>query len=243
MRRAIAMAVNQEDYMRAVVGDDPAGWKPCLSFWTCGTPNESKLGSEVMANPSLDRAKAALAAAGDNGERVVLIAPTDFPTLFAVSQVTNDLLRKLGVNVDFVSTDWGTLVQRRASREPIDKGGWNIFHTTWSGADHVNPAAHVPMRGNGTAGWFGWATDPETERLRTEWFAATDPAAQKAATDGMQARAMATMPYVPLGAFLHPNVWRRTISGVIADNATASNGVVSLTKADAGTWVLAGANV
>jgi peptide/nickel transport system substrate-binding protein len=215
IRRAVAMAVDQEDYMRAVVGDDPAGWRRCLSFWTCGTPNESLIGSEVMATPSIERAKAALAAGGYNNEKVVIIAPSDFPTLFAVSQVTNDLLRKLGMNVEFVSTDWGTVVQRRASREPIDRGGWNIFHTTWSGADHRDPAAHLPIRGNGTAGWFGWATDPETERLRTQWFTATDAATQKAATDGMQARAMANMPYVPLGAFLHPNVWRRTISGVI----------------------------
>jgi peptide/nickel transport system substrate-binding protein len=215
IRRAVAMAVNQEDYMRAVVGDDPAGWKQCLSFWTCGTANESLIGSELMASPSIERAKAALAAAGYNNERVVLIAPSDFPTIFAVSQVTADLLRKLGMNVDFVSADWGTVVQRRASREPPERGGWNIFHTTWSGADHINPAAHQPIRGNGTGGWFGWATDPETERLRAEWFTATDTAAQKAATDGMQARAMANVPYVPLGAFLHPNVWRRTISGVI----------------------------
>jgi peptide/nickel transport system substrate-binding protein len=215
VRRAVAMAVNQEDYMRAVVGDDPAGWRQCLSFWTCGTANESALGSEVMASPSIDRAKAALAASGYSGERVVLIAPSDFPTIFAVSQVTADLLRKLGMNVDFVSTDWGTLVQRRASREPIDKGGWNIFHTTWGGADFINPAAHVPMRGNGTSGWFGWATDPEMERQRSAWFAAPDAAAQKAATDAMQATAMANMPYVPLGSFMHPDVWRRTITGVI----------------------------
>ena len=215
VRRAVAMAVNQEDYMRAVVGDDPAGWKRCLSFWTCGTANENLSGSEIMASPSLDRARAALAAAGYNGERVVLIAPSDFPTIFAVSQVTGDLLRRLGMNVDFVSADWGTVVQRRASREPVERGGWSVFHTTWSGADHINPAAHQPIRGNGTGGWFGWPTDPETEAFRTAWFEATDSAQQLAATAGMQARAMATMPYVPLGAFLHPNVWRRTISGVI----------------------------
>jgi peptide/nickel transport system substrate-binding protein len=215
MRRAVAMAVNQEDYMRAVVGDDPAGWKQCLSYWTCGTANESLAGTEHMRNPSIERGKAALAAAGYNGERVVLIAPSDFPTIFAVSQVTNDLLRRLGMNVDFVSTDWGTLVQRRASREPLERGGWSIFHTTWSGADHLNPAGHQPIRGNGTNGWFGWPTDEQTETFRAAWFAAGDAAAQKAATEGMQARAAATVPYVPLGAFLHPNVWRRTISGVI----------------------------
>jgi peptide/nickel transport system substrate-binding protein len=215
IRRAVAMAVNQEDFMRSVVGDDPAGWRRCLSFWTCGTANESLTGSELMATPSVDRARAALAAAGYNNERVVLIAPSDFPTIFAVSQVTNDLLRRIGMNVEFVSVDWGTVVQRRASREPVERGGWSIFHTTWSGADHLNPAGHQPIRGNGTAGWFGWPTDEATEQHRAAWFAAPDAAAQKAATEGMQARSMATVPYVPLGAFLHPNVFRRNVTGLI----------------------------
>lgn len=214
IRRAVAMAVDQADYMRIVVGNDPAAWKRCLSYWTCGTPNESLVGSELLANPSIERGKAALAASGYGGERAVLLV-AEHPTANAVGQLSNDLLRRLGMNVEFVSTDWGTLVQRRASREPVERGGWSIFHTTWSGTDFLNPASHTPIRGNGPGGWFGWPTDEETERLRALWFAATDEAARKAATVGMQARAAATIPYVPLGVNFNPNVWRRTISGVL----------------------------
>jgi peptide/nickel transport system substrate-binding protein len=36
-RRAILTAMSQEDYMRAVVGDDDALWKPLPSFFTPGT--------------------------------------------------------------------------------------------------------------------------------------------------------------------------------------------------------------
>jgi len=39
------------------------------------------------------------------------------------------------------------------------------------------------------------------------------------------------------------NAGLNTISGVIADNDTGTSGILTLTKADAGTWVLAGANV
>ena len=37
-RRAIAMVLNQEDYMRAVVGDDRNLWQTSASFFTPNTP-------------------------------------------------------------------------------------------------------------------------------------------------------------------------------------------------------------
>jgi peptide/nickel transport system substrate-binding protein len=37
-RRAILMASSQEDYMRAVVGDDDSLWKPMPGYFAPGTP-------------------------------------------------------------------------------------------------------------------------------------------------------------------------------------------------------------
>ncbi len=53
------------------------------------------------------------------------------PCAFIRSQglITADLLTKLGMIVDLQEMDWGTLLHRRTSREPLDKGGWSIFHT------------------------------------------------------------------------------------------------------------------
>ena len=51
------------------------------------------------------------------------------------------MLSKIGLNVEYVATDWGTVGARRASKEPVDKGGWNIFHTWHAGVDCVNPGA------------------------------------------------------------------------------------------------------
>jgi hypothetical protein len=45
--------------------------------------------------------------------------------------------------------DWATLVQRRAKKDPVDQGGWSIYHTSWSGTDQMNPVGHVLLRGNG----------------------------------------------------------------------------------------------
>ena len=44
----------------------------------------------------------------------------------------SNMLVKSGMNVDVISTDWGSVVTRRANRNPPDQGGWNIFLTFFS---------------------------------------------------------------------------------------------------------------
>ena len=79
------------------------------------------------------------------------------------------------------------MVQRRASQEPIDKGGWNIFYTYLGGFGNVSPAPNIAIRSNGKQGrWFGWPTDPKMEELRAAWFDAPDLAGQKKIADEMQ---------------------------------------------------------
>ena len=39
-RQALAMAVNQEEYLSAAFGDE-RWWRPCFSFFVCGSPNET----------------------------------------------------------------------------------------------------------------------------------------------------------------------------------------------------------
>ena len=92
--------------------------------------------------------KSELAAAGYKGEAVVLLAASDFPVISALALVGGDLLKKIGFNVDYQSLDWGTVVQRRASSEPIDKGGWNIFFTYGGGTGNVSPASLTVIRSN-----------------------------------------------------------------------------------------------
>ena len=57
---------------------------------------------------------------------------------------------------------------RRASRNPLEQGGWSGFFTFWSGVDHWNPANHASIRGNGENAWPGWPTIPAMEAQREE---------------------------------------------------------------------------
>ena len=63
------MALSQEDYMRAVVGDDETLWKSLPSFFTPGTPVYTEAGGEILKGPrKYDEAKKLLAEAGYKGE-------------------------------------------------------------------------------------------------------------------------------------------------------------------------------
>jgi peptide/nickel transport system substrate-binding protein len=220
IRRAVAMALDQRDYLRAVAGDSPDAWGECLGVFTCGSPLESEVGSEILKTRSVEKARAALKAAGYNNEKVVVLAPGDYPQINALSLVTADLLTRIGMNVELVSVDWGTLVQRRASKETVEKGGWSVFHTTSSGNSMNMPPIHLMLRANGPDAWFGWPDDPEIERLRAEWLVAPDAEASKRVGDALNARAWETIPYLPLGFYWQPSAWRRSLTGVLPSPST-----------------------
>ena len=220
IRRAVAMAVDQRDYLRAVAGNDQAGWGVCEGVFTCDTPMANEAGSEILKTRSLDRARAALREAGYNGEKVVLIAPGDYPQINALSLVTADLLTRLGMNLELVSADWGTLVNRRTSREPVERGGWSIIHTTSSGQSLTLPVFHLFLRANGANAWFGWPDDPRIERLRAEWVEGNTDAERVRLAADLNRRAMEFMHYLPLGYYWQPSAWNRRVTGVFRAPAT-----------------------
>lgn len=219
VRQALLLAIDQSEYLRAVAGDpddadEPGGkaWAVCESVYTCGTTFESAAGNAPLREHSIEKAKAALKASGYNGERTVLLAPSDYPQINALSQVTADIMTRMGFNLDLVATDWGTVTTRRANKNPVDKGGWSVFHSTWSGSDVQNPAIHQNLRANGDGAWFGWPTDPEIEKLRDAWMEAP-LSDQKAIADQLQARAFETVPFVPLGYYWQPSAWNKSVTG------------------------------
>ncbi|MBR0669811.1 ABC transporter substrate-binding protein [Neoroseomonas soli] len=221
IRRAVAMAVDQRDYLRAVAGDDPAGWGVCEGVFTCDTPLANEVGSDALKVHNIERAKQALREAGYNGEKVVLIAPGDYPQINALSMMTADIIRRLGMNLELIAADWGTLVQRRTSKEPVERGGWSIIHTTASGQSLALPVFHLFLRANADQAWFGWPDVPEIERLRAEWVEkGGDPAESRRIAEALNREAMKSMYYIPLGYYWQPSVWRRNVTGVFRAPAT-----------------------
>jgi len=211
--QAVAMAIDQREFLQAAVAR-PDMIRPCESYFACGTAYGSDTGAEVLKTRSIERAAAALKTANYAGEKVVILGVTESPVLFAMAQVADDLLRKIGMTTDLVATDFATMAQRRTNREPVDKGGWSIFITSWTGTDILNPAVNQMLRGAGAGGWFGWPTDATLEDLRNQWFVAVDPAEQAKIAKQIQIEAFKSLPYIPLGSTTSYVAYNKALTGV-----------------------------
>jgi len=216
-RRAVLTAMSQEDYMRAVVGDDTKLWRPLPSYFTPGTPLYTEEGGEILKGPrDLDAAKRLLAESGYVGEPVSCIVAQDQPVLKAMGEVTADLLKRMGMKVDFVATDWGTVGARRAVKTPPGQGGWNMFHTWHTGAGSVNPASNFQLRANGDGAWFGWPKSEAVEAEVANWFQSKNLEEEKAAVRRLNRAAFDHVIYAPTGFFLTYQAWRKNLSGIAA---------------------------
>ncbi len=214
IRRAVLRAVSQREFMEAVVGGNAPFDSQCGLF-TPGTPLANDAGMEALSGRhGLADLKRELAAAGYKGEKIVYLEPTDVPRINAIAEVGADMLRKLGMNVDVIATDWGTTVQRSVSRQPPEKGGWHMFAAFSGGYDMGTPGSHQLMRGNGENAYNGWPTLPKLEALRDEWLYAEDEADGPALARRMQEQALQDVPYLPLGSYYQPAAYRADLTGV-----------------------------
>ena len=213
-RQAVAHAVSQRDYMTASYGD--AKWRECYAFWVCGTPNGTEVGSDDYRKPDLDLARRLVKESGYNGDPVVLIGGSDIPAYQQMSLVTADLLKKIGFNVDLQLSDWGTVAARRVKKDPPSKGGWNLFHTSANGAQVATPltSPSTIMTCDGK-NFPGWPCDQVSEDMRMQYVRESDPAKQQELLERMHRRLWEVLPYVPLGQFTQPFLWRSNVKGVL----------------------------
>jgi peptide/nickel transport system substrate-binding protein len=214
-RRAILMAMSQEDYMHALVGDDARLWKPLPSFFAPGTPLYNEDGGEILKGPrKLDAAKRLLAESGYAGEPVTCMAAQDNSEHKPWGDVTVDLLTRLGMKVDYAAVDWGTVVARRAQKSPPGKGGWQMYHTNLFGVECVDPTNHA-IRANGDKAWFGWPDIPQVEAEVAAWFDAKSLEEEKTFARRLNKAALDHVVCAPVGFYLRHHAWRNNVTGVV----------------------------
>jgi peptide/nickel transport system substrate-binding protein len=212
-RRAILLALSQEDYMRAVLGDDDSQWKPMAGYFTPGTRLYNEEGGEILKGPRrLDVAKRLLAEAGYGGEPITLMAAQDIPYHKVWGDVTVDLLQRLGVKVDYAAVDWGTLIARRPQKSPPNQGGWHMFVTSLYGVDFADPTNRF-FRADGNQP-NGWASNMQVEAEVAAWYDAKDADEEKTIARRLNKAALDHVIYAPLGVFLRHYAWRKNVSGI-----------------------------
>jgi peptide/nickel transport system substrate-binding protein len=125
------------------------------------------------------------------------------------------MLQKIGMNVQYDALDWGTVGQRRASKEPPGKGGWHIFHTWNAGADCINPAVYTGLDASGPTAWYGWPKSDAVEDKINAWYAAPDLDAEKKIAPPLNKAAMDDVVFIPTGFFEIYQAWRKNVSGIV----------------------------
>jgi peptide/nickel transport system substrate-binding protein len=209
VRRALLPAIAQSDFMAAAAGD-PGVWREGIGCFPAGSPLASDAGLAALTGPrDLASARAALAATGHAGAKVVALHATDVSNQNALMAVGIDVLSKIGFSVEDANSDWGTLLQRRQKHT-----GWNALIVLLSGMELMTPAGHLLLRGNGPDAWFGWPAAPQLEALRDEWFDAPDLAAQQAIGRRMQVQFFQDLPYIPLGQYYTDTAYQRDLTGI-----------------------------
>ena len=213
-RRAAEIALNQKDFLQAVIGD-PRYYKVCKTMFGCGTPLENSAGMDGILESRFDESQKILKEAGYDGTPIVLLQSTDLAVLTNLAPVAKTLLERGGFKVDMQSMDWQTLVSRRTKKDPVAQGGWNIAMTAAAVVLLIDPVNNHYAEASGDRAQFGWPLDEEIERLRMAFVRETDPKKQFAIAEQVQKRIMDLGVTVPLGQYLQPMARRKTVSGNI----------------------------
>ncbi len=214
IRQAVLYALDQKAFLEANVGN-PDYYTLCKSLYPCGSPLATTKGWDDKLSGNTSKAKELLKEAGYDGSPVVLLHQTDIAGHSNLATVAKPQLEAAGFKVDLQAMDWQTLVARRAKRDPLDKGGWSAFFTSWGSPDVMNPVSAAYINASCEKATFGWPCDAEIEKLRDAFAKETDPAKQKAIAEQVAVREIDYPTYVPLGQFTTPTAIRSNITGLL----------------------------
>ncbi len=207
LRQAIQAAVNAEDIMKGY--GDSRLWQLCPSLQMCGTPWAEHTDNEELYNQNNpERAKQLLAESGYSGEPIIILDPTDFPTIHPIAPVLKEQLSAVGINAEVKSTDWAGQIATFRGAE-----GWHIF-TNWNSSNLYHPLVATHYR----VGETNYAEDSTTgqlmTQLRSEFAAAPSLDEQFAVTRKMADAAWADPRRVTFGQFFQLRIYDKDLQDV-----------------------------
>jgi len=217
-RQAMLYLISNADYVNTI-SPDKSLQTLCYSYFGCGVAMETDAGSEPYKGPkNIAKAKQLFTEAGYKGEPITILQATDHQYIAPANLVMIQQLRKAGfLNLDLQAMDWGTVVSRRAKKEPPAQGGWNIFITGTTVQTSSNPITHVALSMGCDKAWFGWPCDKGFQDLREKWAFAPDVQTRKQIAVELSKRAYELVPYISFAQWRDPVAYRSDkISGVLS---------------------------
>ena len=212
-RRALMAAIDQREVMDGMMGGDPESTVVPMGYLATGKPEVDKAGIEALTTrKSVAEVKQMLADAGYKGEKLVLLHTGDQPFYNAATLVVADALTRVGIAIDDQVMDWGTVLQRRGSKAPLDKGGWSLFVSVTPVPEYKDPLLGSLLRGNGKDAWIGWPDIPRIETAYNAWLDTGDEAEKTKLEREIQLAAFESVPFVPLGRYMPRAAWSTGIT-------------------------------
>lgn len=215
VRRAAMLVLDQEELMQAAIGD-PKYYHLCTSIYGCTVPLASDVGKDWLFGAGRkEKARELLKASGYDGTPVVILQQTELDAFKPQPLLAAQRMREIGFVVEVQSMDWQTHLQRQYSRAPVSEGGWNMIFSAWGITGIWDPLASTVIDASGSKqAWSGWPTDPELEKMRTDFSVETDPAKQKAIAEAVQKRVLEEVNYVPLGEYDILSAWNDRVTNL-----------------------------
>ena len=217
IRQALLGAADQAEAMTAVAGVDRTLWRDGIGLFGAGTPLANDAGIDVLRGPrDYAAVRQALVRAGYNGEKIVVLAPTDIQPIRALSLAGTDQLRRAGMNVDLQEMEFGAAIRRWFNQAASDKGGWNVLFTLLDrSVPNTNPFGNQWIRADGLASFAGWPMSPRIEALRAAWLDAGNIDEQRRICTELQLQLWQDVPYIPMGEYWQSTAYRKDLLDVL----------------------------
>lgn len=219
MREAVLLALGQQPLLDAQVGAGSPNGSACAAVFGCGSIYADDYRAEDIIEAHPEEAKAILEAEGYDGTPIMLMHATDLLMLNPQGPVIAQQLRNAGFEVEMMSMDWASVVARRASKAPLDEGGWNMFSTTNVLPDVGSPIGFIGVAAGGDSAWFGWPDVPEIEELRMKIAESADPEEQKSFAQQIDKLVIDNGVMVPMGEFYNTSAYSSALSGLVEAEA------------------------
>ncbi|MCC7282467.1 MAG: ABC transporter substrate-binding protein [Acetobacteraceae bacterium] len=216
-RQAMFHIINMPDFLNTIAADKKLQ-TVCYSYLGCGVAMETDAGSEPYKAPKdYKKAEALFQEAGYKGEPITILHATDHAYINPANLVMIQQLRRAGfLKLDVQAMDWGSVVARRAKKEPPAQGGWNIFITGTTVLTSSNPVTNTALGMGCEKAWFGWPCNADFEKLRRDWAFAPDMAQRKRIAVEISKKAYEQVPFIHFSQWRNPVAYRSDqISGVL----------------------------
>jgi peptide/nickel transport system substrate-binding protein len=201
LRRAVLYALDKEEIMFAAFGDE--------NFWRLDhalMPEETVWHSDVGADEhnimDLDQARQLVEDSDYDGEVIRWMSPSDREDYYAVALTGAPMLEEIGLNVEVLGVDWGTVVDRRT-----DPDEYEIFNTGFGFGPEPTTVAFIP------ADWPGWWDSEAKETALQAVMEETEQEAREDLWDEFQQVFYDEVPVIKVGDFFALTIFRSELHG------------------------------